>query len=165
MTTRTLPWTPPPAVDVEALLVGKRWDAVSTAVSIGDRALQLLGNASGAVIQDDTHGKLYWLIGVDTARGWCLRHVRVLTALADETVLLGVPPTTWTDGHDPYWRVPLGPGRYLTDTQRLHEALAQATIEICDSAPQGSSFVSRDEGHLPFNSVEPKAHLELGGVS
>ena len=28
MTTHNLPWNPPPAVDVEALPVGKWWDAV-----------------------------------------------------------------------------------------------------------------------------------------
>lgn len=61
--------------------------------------------------------------------------------------------------------MPLGPGRYLTNTQRLHEALAQATIEIHNSAPQGPSFVTRHDSHLPGNSVEPKAHLELGGAS
>lgn len=35
------PWTPPRTGDIEALLVGKWWGAVSTSAAVGDRALQL----------------------------------------------------------------------------------------------------------------------------
>ncbi|GLV78126.1 hypothetical protein Shyhy02_61260 [Streptomyces hygroscopicus subsp. hygroscopicus] len=45
------------------------------------------------------------------------------------------------------------------------ETLAQTTIEIHNSGPQGSSFITRHGSQLPCNSVESKARLELGGVS
>ncbi|ATL86694.1 hypothetical protein DNK48_10525 [Streptomyces malaysiensis subsp. malaysiensis] len=109
--------------------MGEWWDAVSAPAPVADRALSLLGDRSGAVIQDGTHGKAYWLIDVDTAQSWCVRQVHVLTRLVDEKTLIGIPPATWTRDHDTYWRVPYRTDRYLTDTRQLHEALAQASWE------------------------------------
>ena len=125
-----LPWTPPPAVDVEALPVGRWWDAVRAETPVGARALTVLGDATGAVIQD-TYGTLYWLIAKGTAHNWPIRQVRVLTAGTQESNYLGVPPITWADPPPAdqtraYWRVPLAPGRYLTNAERLREALATA---------------------------------------
>ncbi|MFD8509919.1 hypothetical protein ACFV27_02050 [Streptomyces antimycoticus] len=97
---QVLPWTPPPAVDIEALPAGKWWDAVRTAPTVGERALELLGEETGAVIQDK-HGPLYWLVAVGSATSWHLRQVRVLTQLADESTYLGVPPVSWTEGPAP----------------------------------------------------------------
>ncbi|MEU5730174.1 hypothetical protein ACFV27_08995 [Streptomyces antimycoticus] len=162
MTTRDLPWTPPNTEDVEPLPVGRWWDAVSAPAAVGDRALELLGRESGAVIQDDLYGKLYWLIGVDTARSWCLRRVRVLAALADETTLLGVPPAAWTADHHSYWRVPLGPGRYLTDIRPLHEALAQAVSEVLGPAPEIRQLCYRCQ--LPTDEPTPVAMEHSGSV-
>ncbi|NUH39409.1 hypothetical protein HUF15_22020 [Streptomyces samsunensis] len=53
-TTRTLPWAPPNTEDIEPLPVGEWWDAISAPTPVADRALELLGGRSGAVIQDDT---------------------------------------------------------------------------------------------------------------
>lgn len=129
---RNLPlsWTPPPAVDVEPLPVGRWWDAVRVEAPVGPRALDIIGDTSGAVIQD-TYGTLYWLIAKGAASGWRLRQVRVLTSHPQESTVLGVPPIAWTepppaDEARAYWRVPLAPGRYLTDAARLWEALATA---------------------------------------
>ena len=140
-------WIPPDVGEELVLPVGQWWDAVSAEDMVGDRALHLLGHASGAVIQDDTHGhgRLYWLVEVGTARSWCLRHTRVLTTLADESTFLTVPPVSWTAGHSLYWRVPVGPGRYLTDAQRLHEALSQAISEGRVQAPEGGQWVGEWE--------------------
>ncbi|MCD9591499.1 hypothetical protein [Streptomyces sp. 8ZJF_21] len=55
MSTETLLWTPPNTEDVEALPVGRWWDAVRAAPTVGERALGLLGDETGAVIQDK-HG-------------------------------------------------------------------------------------------------------------
>ncbi|MEU8877707.1 hypothetical protein AB0D24_42570 [Streptomyces javensis] len=153
MSTEALPWTPPPAVDVEPLPAGKWWDAVSAPTPVADRALELLGRSSGAVIQDDLYSKTYWLIGVDTARSWCLRQVRVLTELADETTLLGVPPTSWGPEHQTYWRIPLGPDRYLTDTNHLAHALRQAVNEVLGPAPDGRQLCYRCQ--LPTDEPIP----------
>ncbi|MET7903999.1 hypothetical protein ABZS86_22155 [Streptomyces sp. NPDC005355] len=163
MTTRALPWTSSPSVDVEALPVGKWWDAVSVPLVIGNRALTTLGRASGAVIQDETHGKMYWLIGVDTARSWHLRQVRVLTELADETTLLGVPPAHWGPERRTYWRLPLTPDRYLTDTWRLHDALDQAVLELLGPAPDGRQLCYRCQ--LPTDEPIPVAMEHTGSVA
>ncbi|MFF5588657.1 hypothetical protein [Streptomyces hygroscopicus] len=136
-------WTPPNTEDIEALPVGEWWDAVSAPVPVADRALELLGDRSGAVIQDDTYGKCYWLIGIDTARSWCLRQVRVLTALTDEGTLLGVPPASWGAEHRTHWRIPLGAGRYLTDTHHLARALRQAVDEVLGPPPDGRQLCYR----------------------
>lgn len=71
--------------------MGKWWDAVSAPIVVADRALELLDDRSGAVIQDDAHGKAYWLIEVESAKSWSVYQVRVLAALLDEITLLGVP--------------------------------------------------------------------------
>ncbi|MBL1100170.1 hypothetical protein [Streptomyces coffeae] len=136
-------WAPPNTTDVEMVEVGHHWDAVSAPTAIADRALKLLDARSGAVIQDDLHGKVYWLIAVDTARSWCLRRVSVLTSLLDESTLLGVPPATWTADRYSYWRIPLAPGRYLTDAQQLHRALAQAADEALGPVPEGRQLCYR----------------------
>lgn len=158
-------WTPPDLGDDLVLIVGKWWDAVSTPTALGNRALELLGT-SGAVIQDDAHGKLYWLIGADTARSWCLRGVRVLTMLVDESTFLTVPPASWTDeGRDLYWRVPVGPGRYLTNAHRLHESLAQAIDESHDHAAEGPTCPSRPGDATLHRTAWWMAYRYLGGAS
>ncbi|MET8011228.1 hypothetical protein ABZU86_01490 [Streptomyces sp. NPDC005271] len=143
--------------------MGKWWDAVSVPLVIGDRALATLGRASGAVIQDETHSKMYWLIGVDAARSWHLRQVRVLTELADETTLLGVPPAHWGAEHRTYWRIPLGPDRYLTDAWRLHDALDQAILELLGPAPDGRQLCYRCQ--LPTDEPIPLAMEHTGSVA
>ncbi len=125
---QALPWMPPPSGDVEPLPVGKWWDAVRVTPPVGDRALGLLGDDTGAVIQD-SYGTLYWFVAIGSAAGWHLRGTRVLCELIDEVTYLGVPPADWTEPTHrgrTHWRVPLGPNRYLTDTRHLWEALAAA---------------------------------------
>ncbi|MBO3674780.1 hypothetical protein [Streptomyces sp. NEAU-YJ-81] len=157
------PWTPPNTKDVEALPVGKWWDAVSAPTAVGDRALDLLGRDSGAVIQDDTYGKTYWLIGIDTARSWAMRQVRVLTALADEGTLLGVPPASWRSERRTYWRIPLGPDRYLTDPHHLVRALRRAVDDVFGPAPDGRQLCHRCQ--LPTDEPVPVAIEHSGSVA
>lgn len=139
-----LPWTPPPAVDVEALPAGKWWDAVRAAPTVGERALELLGDETGAVIQDK-HGPLYWLVAVGSATSWHLRQVRVLTQLVDESTYLGVPPVSWTEGPETHWRVPLTADHYLTDAGKLWGALAEADRAVLGPVPQGRQTCYRCE--------------------
>ncbi|ASQ95206.1 hypothetical protein [Streptomyces sp. 11-1-2] len=144
MTTRTLPWTPPNTEDVEALPVGKSWDAVRAAPTVGERALELLGEQTGAVIQDK-HGPLYWLVAVGTATSWHLRQVRVLTELTDERTYLGVPPISRAEGPGTHWRVPLSADHYLTDAFTLWGALAEADRAEFGSVPLGRQTCHRCE--------------------
>ncbi|MCQ8194805.1 hypothetical protein [Streptomyces rugosispiralis] len=135
-------WTPPPAVDVEALPAGKWWDAVRAAPLVGERALKTLDDETGAVIQDE-RGTLYWLVAVGSAERWRLRQVRILAELTDESTYLGVPPASWTKGPETHWRVPLGPGRYLTHPWKLWEALAEADRAEYGRAPEGRQLCYR----------------------
>ncbi|MET7761694.1 hypothetical protein ABZS71_06520 [Streptomyces sp. NPDC005393] len=164
-TTQALPWTPPNTEDVEALPVGKWWDAISAPTPVADRTLELLGRDSGAVIQDDTYGKTYWLVGIDTStpRTWRMRQVRMLTELADEGTLLGVPPASWGPEHQTYWRIPLGPDRYLTDINRLVPALRQALDEVLGPAPDGRQLCYRCQ--LPTDEPVPVAVEHSGSVA
>ncbi|AUA13623.1 hypothetical protein CFP59_05789 [Streptomyces malaysiensis subsp. malaysiensis] len=163
MTTRALPWAPPNAEDVELLPVGEWWDAISAPTPVADRALELLGGRSGAVIQDDTYGKTYWLIGIDTARSWCMRRIRVLTALADEGTLLGVPPVSWGPEHRTHWRIHLGPDRYLTGTHQLAHALRQALDDVLCPTPDGRQLCHRCQ--LPTDEPIPITVEHSGSVA
>lgn len=93
MSTRAEQWTPPTGPDPEALPTGFWWDAVRAEESIGERALALLGDGSGAVIQD-RRNTYYWLIPCGTASSWNLRQVHILTATESMSTYLGVPPTS-----------------------------------------------------------------------
>ncbi|MFD8279696.1 hypothetical protein ACFV47_10930 [Streptomyces solisilvae] len=163
MTTRAPPWAPPNAEDVELLPVGEWWDAISAPTPVADRALELLGGRSGAVIQDDTYGKTYWLIGIDTARSWCMRRIRVLTALADEGTLLGVPPVSWGPEHRTHWRIHLGPDRYLTGTHQLAHALRQALDDVLGPASDGRQLCHRCQ--LPTDEPIPITVEHTGSVA
>lgn len=102
--------------------VGSHWDAVRAPVEIGERALELLGGATGAVIAD--YAQMYWLISAGSAQHW--RRLPKVQALgAAPTSYIGVPSIGHTTGPVLHWRVPLGPDRYLTDSPLLRGALAQ----------------------------------------
>ncbi|MFF7654426.1 hypothetical protein ACFZCY_32120 [Streptomyces sp. NPDC007983] len=126
MTTRTVPWMPPRGSDVEMVKVGPHWDVLRAPAEIGERALGLLGDASGAVIAD--YGLMYWLIPAGHAQDWprLQAGIHALGAQGVEVTYVGVPPAHWRGGPRLHWRVPVGPDRYLTDPGRLREALVQA---------------------------------------
>lgn len=122
-------WTPPASDAVEVLPAGRWWDAVHVPAPIGEHALDLLGDNSGAVIED-THGTtLYWLIppGTDTPPGLArLPGVHVLGGGLREAVFLGVPPVHRTTKPGTYWRIPLTAERYLTAPVALGRAISAA---------------------------------------
>ncbi|WP_342778272.1 hypothetical protein [Streptomyces botrytidirepellens] len=119
------PWTPPRGSDVEMVQVGPYWDALRAPAEIGERALELLGDSSGAVIAD--YGLMYWLIPSGHAQDWQgLQQVQALGAHGAEVTYVGVPPAEWRDGPRLHWRIPVGPDWYITDTNRLREALVLA---------------------------------------
>ncbi|WP_324618135.1 hypothetical protein [Streptomyces sp. RTd22] len=119
------PWTPPRGSDVEMAKVGPHWDVLRAPADIGEPALELLGDASGAVIAD--YGLMYWLIPAGHAQHWRgLPQVQALGVHGTEVTYVGVPPADWRAGPRLHWRVPVGPERYLTDAARLREALVRA---------------------------------------
>ncbi|GAA1264918.1 hypothetical protein [Streptomyces javensis] len=124
---KSQPWAPPSGADVRMVQVGPHWNAVRAPEALGERALGLLGGATGAVIAD--YNLMYWLILPGAAQHWRrIREVQTLGAGRVETSYLGVPPVDRTSGPYLHWRVPLGPGRYLTDANRLREALVRASV-------------------------------------
>nr|WP_236057415.1 hypothetical protein [Streptomyces sabulosicollis] len=84
-----------------------------------------------------------------------MRQVRVLTALADEGTLLGVPPASWGAEHRTYWRIPLGPDRYLTDINHLVRALRQALDDVLGPTLHGRQLCYRCQ--LPTDEPVPVA--------
>ncbi|WP_230992603.1 hypothetical protein [Streptomyces endocoffeicus] len=121
------PWAPPGGADVRMVQVGPHWDAVRAPEALGERALGLLGGATGAVIAD--YNLMYWLIRPGAAQHWQrIRQVQTLGTGRVETSYIGVPSIDRTSGPYLHWRVPLGPGRYLTDANRLREALVRAVV-------------------------------------
>ncbi|QLH27183.1 hypothetical protein [Streptomyces sp. Rer75] len=106
--------------------VGPHWDVLRAPAGIGERALGLLGDASGAVIAD--YGLMYWLIPSGHAQGWqrLRTGIHALGAQGAEVTYVGVPPAHWRGGPRLHWRVPVVPDRYLTDPGRLREALVRA---------------------------------------
>ncbi|MBP8539640.1 hypothetical protein GWI24_42655 [Streptomyces sp. MK37H] len=122
MMTRALPWKPP-NTEIEALPVGEWWDAIRVPAFVGERALEVLGEATGAVIAD--YAQMYWLITAGSAQYW--RRLPQVQALNGAPIsYIGIPPIDRTTGPALHWRVPLGPDRYLTSIAILRGALAQA---------------------------------------
>ncbi|WP_063734294.1 hypothetical protein [Streptomyces sp. RTd22] len=121
-----LPWAPPRGDDVEVVRVGPYWDVLRAPIDIGERALTLLGDATGAVIAD--YGLMYWLIPSGHAQHWrrLRSEIRALGAHRAEITYVGVPPATHTTGPRLHWRIPVGPDRYLTDAGQPRKALTQA---------------------------------------
>ncbi|MES4901571.1 MULTISPECIES: hypothetical protein [unclassified Streptomyces] len=142
MSTEALPWTPPNGRDIKVVPTGQWWDAVRVPKRLGEHALGLLGDQSGAVIQD-SHGPMYWLVTPGTADNWGLQQVHVLGASTAGASYVGVPPAHWTSRPGTHWRIPVDPERYLTDAQLLHEALSQAANPIHSTSTEPSTSGAR----------------------
>ncbi|MGW3571231.1 hypothetical protein ACWDSL_46385 [Streptomyces sp. NPDC000941] len=109
---------------------GKSWDVVRVpfSIGIGKRTLDLLGETTGAVIENPIDRVLYWLIAPGAAAEWdlsLLPSVQVWGA----TAYVEVPPAGLETGPGVRWRVPLRNGQHLTDPAALHAALQTATRE------------------------------------
>ncbi|WP_228034800.1 hypothetical protein [Streptomyces spongiae] len=112
----------PHSAEVRTLPAGRWWDAVRAPAAPGARALDLLGDRSGAVIRDGYGGILYWLVPPGEAIDWHLPEVQVLGHGSH----VAVPPLRRTKGPGLYWQVPLAYDRECTDPARLHAALSVA---------------------------------------
>lgn len=127
-----LPWHPPGGVDIVVERAGIVWEAVKAPAYLGDRALPLPGDGSGAVIRDPWSHVMYWLVPVGTADTWAqLPQVSVLGA----GCWLAVPPGHRDRSLGPYWAVPPTPERQLTAPAALHDALAEAIHSAFGTEP------------------------------
>ncbi|MFH8367455.1 hypothetical protein [Streptomyces sp. NPDC018031] len=127
-------WEPPNLTDVHVLPAGRWWDAVRAPQYIGARALALLGEETGAVIEDPRGRRLYWLVPPGTATAWSLQQVAVLAG----ATYVAVPPRHVRHGGGPHWRVPVSHGRYLTDAPLLHAALRAAITAELGPRPEAA---------------------------
>ncbi|MFH8369210.1 hypothetical protein [Streptomyces sp. NPDC018031] len=129
----------PPTDEATAQAAGEWWDAVRVPADIGARALDRLGDDSGAVISDGWGRLLYWLIPPGTAEDWRLPRVQVLGRTAREMAYVGVPPAHRQSGPALHWRIPpTTDGRWLTEPEALHTALTGATAELSTADPDGA---------------------------
>ncbi|MGW2324846.1 hypothetical protein ACWC5C_03655 [Streptomyces sp. NPDC001700] len=118
-----------------ALPTGRWWDAVRVEESIGERTLALLGDESGAVIQDRCN-TFYWLILCGTASSWKLRQAYVLTAAEGVATYLGVPPADHLSRPGTHWCVAYSRDGYLTDPWLLYKALVHAVLTKPDTSTE-----------------------------
>ncbi|WP_346178831.1 hypothetical protein [Streptomyces cuspidosporus] len=125
-----LPWTPPSGQSAELQPVGRSWDVVRVALSlgIGKRTLDLLGPTTGAVIKNPIDRVLYWLIEPGAASDWDMGQLPCVEVWG-ATAYIEVPPASRTTGPGIHWHVPLRYDRYLTDPAALLAALRAATRE------------------------------------
>lgn len=120
------PWIPPAGPDSQRQECGVHWDAVRALGHLARPAVELLGDASGAVIRDPYRGDLYWLLPVGAARDWeRLPDVEVY----GPACFIEVPPRGRAGGPGPYWVVDPADGRLLTHPTALHAALSEAIAE------------------------------------
>ncbi|MEU9792456.1 hypothetical protein AB0E27_17845 [Streptomyces sparsogenes] len=129
MATSTELWMPTSGRSAELQPAGRSWDVVRVPLSIGigNRTLGLLGDTTGAVIQNPFDEVLYWLIALRSAETWdmtLLPGIQVWGA----TAYIEVPPIDCRKGPGVRWRVPPR-GQYLTDPGALLAALKTATHE------------------------------------
>ncbi|MDT3395240.1 hypothetical protein RKE29_01005 [Streptomyces sp. B1866] len=117
------------AYDVEARAAGEQWDAVRVPLDVGERALSLLGKASGAVLLDGASRSLYWLISPGTAKAWNTNDLPGV-AIRGRGFWVAVPPWRWGADRLLGWRVRPVRGRVLTAQQELHSALLSGVRDL-----------------------------------
>ncbi|WP_059006442.1 hypothetical protein [Streptomyces specialis] len=101
---------------------GVEWDAVSVGFVDGYRVVGMLGQRSGAVIEDAEGGRVTWLVKPGAAGGWCLPGV----AVRGLGLRLLVPPLTPPKTAILRWAVRPGTG-FLTCHTALYGALVYVT--------------------------------------
>ncbi|MEX2974782.1 hypothetical protein [Streptomyces sp. C184] len=106
----------------ELQAAGVDWDAVRVPRSVGLRALAILGNRSGAVIEDPREPAVYWFVRVGSTAGWDVPDTRPLGV----TQHLVVPPPPRVEGPGPHWRICPTDGWLLTDVRVLRAAIEAA---------------------------------------
>lgn len=121
-------WTPPPGPDAELTEAGVWWDAVRVPGYLGDRVLERLGDAGGAVIRDPQAHRLHWLVTPGAADGWRIPDVAGVHVLGAAS-WVSVPPAGRLCSAGPHWAVPVTAGCGLTDADLLHRALAGVVAE------------------------------------
>ncbi|MET7698717.1 hypothetical protein [Streptomyces sp. NPDC005485] len=98
-------WMQPSTHQVRLMAAGEWWDAVRVPLTLGNTALEHLGDQTGAVIKDGYGSCLYWLISPGDPAEWHLAQVKVLGPGSH----VAVPPLHRVTGPGLYWQVPRHP--------------------------------------------------------
>ncbi|MEU9793845.1 hypothetical protein AB0E27_24990 [Streptomyces sparsogenes] len=124
-----LPWTPPSGRSTQLQPAGKSWDVarVPLSMGIGRRTLELLGDATGAVIENPFDRVLCWLISPGSASAWDMAELPSIEVWG-ATAYIEVPPADCRRGPGVRWLVPPD-DRHLTAPAALYAALQTATRE------------------------------------
>ncbi|KRV48771.1 hypothetical protein AQ490_23150 [Wenjunlia vitaminophila] len=112
-------WTPPPGPGVTTVSAGGPWDCALIARTLAERVISRLGDRCGAVIADWDD---YYLLLPPGARPH-LSSTPLEARVLERGYPVPVPPPHRRRPPGPYWRVPLGSGRFLTDPTRLRAAV------------------------------------------
>ncbi len=117
--TSTTDWLPV-GRDIATQRAGIHWDAVRIGSALGETILRLLGDRTGAVIEDTWGRTMYWLVPAGTAAAWDV----------PGSVALGIACWVTVPGpaaEEIRWRVPTtAQGGVLTGPRLLADALAAA---------------------------------------
>ncbi|QKW51292.1 hypothetical protein [Streptomyces buecherae] len=98
------------------------WHALTLPMYLGDRVLFALGEAAGAVIQEDVERRLTWLVEPDSAALQHLHDQPEVTLAGNDDSYLFVPGMT--RDHTVWWRVTPTPDRLITHAGLLADAFA-----------------------------------------
>ncbi|GAA4663332.1 hypothetical protein [Streptomyces youssoufiensis] len=98
------------------------WHTLTLPKGLGDRVLADLGEASGAVVQEDEDHRLTWLTEPKPSALSHLRGHPQVTLSGDDGSFLFIPGVDRR--HLVWWRIPPAPDRLLTDADRLADAIA-----------------------------------------
>lgn len=120
----------PTAADCRLEAAGFAWDAIRVPREIGTKALKILGNRSGAVIEDSSELVLYWFVTKGSAAGWDVPQTRPLGT----GQYLVVPPPHRVGGPGPHWQIRPTDGRLITEVGALRTAVETAIAPL--RAPQ-----------------------------
>ncbi|WP_217189434.1 hypothetical protein [Streptomyces buecherae] len=113
----------PPGGGVRWTRVGELgWHSLTLPLYLGNRVLSALGEAGGAVIQEDVEQWLAWLIEPDSAAVQHLRDHPEVTLAGNDDSYLFVPGMT--RDHTVWWRVTPTCDRLITSAELLADAFA-----------------------------------------
>ncbi|MBC3992331.1 hypothetical protein H8N00_26325 [Streptomyces sp. AC563] len=115
----------PPGGGVRWTRIGELgWHALTVPTYLGDRVLAALGDASGAVIEEDVERRQTWLIEPNSPTMQRFHGHPVVSVRGDDDSFLFVPGMT--RDHTVWWRVAPTGDRLLTDAELLATAVVDA---------------------------------------
>ncbi|MFG2500023.1 hypothetical protein ACGFSB_17655 [Streptomyces sp. NPDC048441] len=114
---------------IETVPAGVFWNAVRVPADVGEKVLRVLGEFTGAVIEDRSAQTLYWLVPPRAAREWGLPGVEILGIDA----WVGVPGPSVE--YRCRWRISVDDAGPLTEPDALRTALVAVLAELGDGSP------------------------------